>query len=100
MEQLKVKDDEYIKALKSQGDDVDILIDLMRVQFNRSRQDYQEQLEHIEQAFITERLQIIGRNGEEIHQLLNQHKRVEEDFMQQRRDKEEKYNTDLEKLKT
>lgn len=100
MEQLKVKDDEYIKALKSQGDDVDQLIELMRVQFNRSRQDYQEQLEHIEQAFITERLQIIGRNGEEIHQLLNQHKRVEEDFMQQRRDKEEKYNTDLEKLKT
>lgn len=31
---------------------------------------------------------------------MNQHKRVEEDFMQQRRDKEEKYNTDLEKLKT
>ena len=37
MEQLKVKDDEYIKALKSQGDDVDQLIELMRVQFNRSR---------------------------------------------------------------
>jgi hypothetical protein len=40
MEQLKMKDEEYIKSLKRQNDDIDELIKAMRKQFNDMRQDY------------------------------------------------------------
>ena len=37
MEQLKMKDEEYVKSLKKQNDDVDELIKAMRKQFNDMR---------------------------------------------------------------
>ena len=40
MEQLKFKDEEYVKSLKKQNDDIDELIKAMRKQFNDMRQDY------------------------------------------------------------
>jgi len=40
MEQLKMKDEEYVKSLKRQNDDIDELIKAMRKQFNDMRQDY------------------------------------------------------------
>ncbi len=41
MEELKQKDEEYVKSLKRQNDDVDELIQAMRKQFNDMREDYQ-----------------------------------------------------------
>jgi hypothetical protein len=37
MEQLKMKDEEYVKSLKRQNDDIDELIKAMRKQFNDMR---------------------------------------------------------------
>jgi hypothetical protein len=35
-----MKDEEYVKSLKRQNDDIDELIKAMRKQFNDMRQDY------------------------------------------------------------
>ena len=37
MEQLKMKDEEYVKSLKKENDDIDELIKAMRKQFNDMR---------------------------------------------------------------
>lgn len=100
MEQLKNKDEEYIKAIRKQNDDIDELIEAMRKQFLDMRQDYHDQLDYIEAAFIRERSEIIQRNGEEIDTLLNQHKNIEQEYMNRRMKKEEEYTLDLEKLRT
>jgi dynein regulatory complex protein 1 len=55
LEQLKIKDEEYVKSLKRQNDDVDELIQAMRKQFKDMREDYIDQLNNIEKAFYDER---------------------------------------------
>ena len=40
MEQLKTKDEEYVKSLKKQNEDIDELIKEMNKQFQVMRDDY------------------------------------------------------------
>ena len=55
MEQLRDKDEEYVKAGMKQNDDIDDLIKSMREQFINMRQDYTDQMNIIENNFNTER---------------------------------------------
>mgnify|MGYP000218015907 CR=1 FL=1 len=96
MEQLKQKDDEYVKALKKQNDDIDDLIKAMSKQFLDMRTDYHEQLEQIEKQFQRERYEIIQRNEDEIQALFLQHKKLEEDCMRRRSQDYDKYTSELE----
>ncbi len=80
MEQLKTKDDEYVNALKKQNDDIDLLIASMKFQFGQMRTDYSDQLNNIEKAFYDERAQILKRNEDEVGQLFNEHRKLEEHF--------------------
>ena len=100
MEQLKNKDEEYVKALKKQNDDVDDLIKAMSSQFTDRREDYADQLVNIEASFNTERQKILTRNMEEIKGLFQEQKELEEKFMEQRQAKEDEYNQELEQLRT
>ena len=100
MEQLRDKDEEYIKAGMKQNDDIDELILSMKEQFINMRTDYQEQLNSIEDAFNAERTKILKRNSEEIAQLFAEHRKLEQDFMNERQQKEDEYTDELEKLKT
>lgn len=49
-QELKTKDDEYIKDLKKQADDVDLLIERMEEQIKNVTKSYREELRQIEQA--------------------------------------------------
>ena len=80
MEQLKSKDDDYVNALKKMNDDIDLLIASMKFQFTQLRTDYSDQLNNIEKAFYDERAQILKRNEDEIRQLFDEHRRLEEAF--------------------
>lgn len=75
-----MKDEEYVKALKKQNDDIDELIKAMRKQFNDMRQDYADQLNNIEKAFNDERDQILDKNAKEIKDLFDEHRKLEEHF--------------------
>lgn len=100
MEQLKMKDEEYVKSLKKMNDDIDELINAIRVQFNEMRRDYGDQLNAIEKAFYDERYQILKKNEEEVKQLFDDHKKLEEQFLKRRADDEEYYSKQLEELRT
>ena len=55
MEQLRDKDEEYIKSLKRQGEDIDRLIEFMRSQYEQLRLEYANELNEIEASFKRER---------------------------------------------
>lgn len=78
---MKNKDDEYVKSIKKWGEDIDELIKAMRKQFNDLRQDFADQLNNIEQAFYAERELILKKNDEEIKQLFDEHRKLEEHFL-------------------
>lgn len=84
-----MKDEEYVKALRKQNDDIDALIKSMKEQFLTMREDYGSQLNSIEKAFYDERYQILKRNEEEIKALFDEHKRTEEQFLKKRAEDEE-----------
>ena len=84
MEQLKQKDDEYVKALKKQGEDIEKLIEAMRKQFFEMRLQYARELNEIEGAFRKEREEILEQNDAEIKALFDEHKRLEEHYLMER----------------
>lgn len=100
MEQLRGKDDEYMKSLKTQNEDIEKLLELMSKQYSDMRDDYGEQLDQIEQHFAKERQDILGRNEKHIKELFDLCRAKEEMFAQEKRKDQEKNNKELEDLKT
>jgi len=95
-----VKDEEYVKALKKQTDDIDEIIREMRKQFNEMRQYYLDQLHKIEQAFDQERSEILTANQKEIEDLFTEHRKLEEYYLKRRAEDEENYEKQLDLLRT
>lgn len=89
-----------MKSIKNWGEDIDSLIAAMRKQFNDMRQDYADQLNNIEKAFYDERELILKKNDDEIKQLFDEHRKLEEHFLQKRSDDEEYYAKQLEDIRT
>ena len=50
--ELKKKDDEFVKTLKRQAEDIDTLIQYMSRQFVELQNAYKEELDEIESAFL------------------------------------------------
>ena len=53
--ELKVKDDQYIRDLKQQAEDVDLLLERMENQARTLAQAYNKELREIDNAFTRER---------------------------------------------
>jgi len=64
------------------------------------RTDYSQQLNTIESEFERERIDLLKRNEDEIKQLFNEHKAVEEKFLKERQEKEEDYAKQLEDVRS
>lgn len=79
-EELQKKDDLYIKDLKKQADDIDLMIERMEEQIKSLSTSYKTEIEEIERAFVAER-----------NELLEQHKKKWEERMEFRRQKEIEY---------
>ncbi|XP_052761400.1 dynein regulatory complex protein 1-like [Mya arenaria] len=85
-QELKSKDDQYVKDLKKQADDVDLMIERMEEQIKNLTKALREEMKEIEMAFVAER-----------NDSLELHKRKWEERMQHRRDKEVEYMKSREK---
>ena len=72
--QLKMKDEEYVKSLKSQSDDVENLLSKMRSEFKELQGEYEVELMAIEDAFMTERSELLQANKNEIDALFDRRK--------------------------
>ncbi|KAM5165567.1 dynein regulatory complex protein 1 [Mantella aurantiaca] len=89
-QELKRKDDQYVKDLKKEAEDIDLLIERMEDQVKSLIKTYREELLHIEKSFEQERRELLDKNqkkweqgmharrDKELESLLNRMKKVEE----------------------
>lgn len=85
-QELKSKDDQYVKDLKKQAEDVDLMIERMEEQIKNLTKALREEMKEIEMAFVAER-----------NELMEQQKKKWEEKMLHRRDKEVEYMKNREK---
>jgi len=83
--ELKAKDDEYIKSLKKQAEDIDLLLERMGKQFAALRKAFEDELEQVETSFMQERHALMQSNVAELKQLMEKRKDKEESYMEARR---------------
>jgi len=83
--ELKAKDDEYVKSLKKQSDDVELLLERMTRQFTALRKTFDDELEEVETAFMQERAELMHSNQQELSALMQKRLDKEEQYMEARR---------------
>jgi len=100
-QELKNKDEEYIKMLKQQSSDITGIIAKMREQYQTMRRHYEQQLEEIEDAFEQERTELLGKNKAEIEALFEKRRQMEEtEFLERRQERERGFQQQIEELRT
>ncbi|KAJ3323365.1 hypothetical protein HDV06_001885 [Boothiomyces sp. JEL0866] len=97
--ELKSKDDEYVRELKRQAEEIDKLLDRMESQFKAYQIALIEEAEHIERAFVEERAEMISSNLKEIEKLFESRRLNETKFMNERAERIEDYVKQLELLR-
>ena len=75
--EIKSKDDEYVKELKRQAEEIDILVERMNRQYKAFQISFVEELEQIERAFVDERNDLITNNYKEIEGLFEARRKNE-----------------------
>jgi len=99
--ELRNKDEEYIKVLKQQSTDISSLVSKMRDQYYTLRKHYEEQLDEIEEAFVKERAELLGKNKAEIESLFEKRRQMEEtEFLEARQERERKFQQRIDELRT
>ncbi|GMH61183.1 hypothetical protein TrRE_jg1767 [Triparma retinervis] len=97
-QQLKSKDEEYVKALKQQADDIEEMLTRMRLEFKELQEEYEVELEAIEAAFLSERDSLLNSNKGSIDSLFEKRRANEQAFMQAKQQREEKYQQEISDL--
>eukprot|EP00903_Cladosiphon_okamuranus_P013611 g12676.t1 len=98
--QLKVKDEEYVKALKQQAEDVEELLERMRTEFRELQEEYEVELEAVEEVFLQERETLLATNKGEIDGLFEKRKEMELAYMESKQKRQEQYQAEIEALLT
>eukprot|EP00753_Platysulcus_tardus_P020396 PLAT8022.1.p1 GENE.PLAT8022.1~~PLAT8022.1.p1 ORF type:complete len:735 (+),score=402.47 PLAT8022.1:42-2207(+) len=96
--ELKSKDEEYVKTLKRQAEEVETLMDHMSTQFKELQEAYEVELEQIEDAFLKERHELLASNKGEIDALFEKRRNMEIRFMEEKQAREEGYMKRIEEL--
>ena len=94
--ELKAKDDEYVKSLKKQAEDIDLLLERMGRQYGLLRKEFEDQLEDVETAFMQERHELMQGNADELNGLMERRRSKEEQYMEARRRRVEEDQRQLE----
>ncbi|KAI8819451.1 sperm tail-domain-containing protein [Fimicolochytrium jonesii] len=97
--ELKAKDDEYVKELKRQAEEIDTVLQRMEAHHRSFQTTLREELEQIERAFVEERSELIDTNVKEIDGLFNGRGRNEARYMQERADRIDEHLSQLEALR-
>lgn len=97
--ELKSKDEEYVKALKQQVEDIEQLIARMRKQYQDLQREYGSELAQIEDAFMRERDELLSKNKADIDGLFDRRRQMEIQFMEMKQQREEGYAEEIEALR-
>mmetsp|Transcript_18056 Transcript_18056/g.45712 ORF Transcript_18056/g.45712 Transcript_18056/m.45712 type:complete len:694 (-) Transcript_18056:255-2336(-) len=97
--ELKSKDDEYVRILKKQAEDIDQMLHFMTQQFREMQRAFQEELDEIENAFLQERTELLASNKLEMDNLFEKRSQIEHNFMEATQERAEQYFKALEDLR-
>ena len=97
--ELKLKDDDYVRSLRKQAEEVDQLIQLMGEQFREMSESYGAEMADVEVAFKQERNDLLAANRAEIAALFERRSAREQQFMEQTQERAEEFHLQLEELR-
>ncbi|KAJ7361796.1 DNA replication checkpoint protein Drc1 [Desmophyllum pertusum] len=98
-QELKTKDDQYVKDLKKAAEDVDLMVERMEEQMKQLTKAYREELTQIEKAFVTERGDLIDNNRKKWESNMLQRRDKEVDYVDSRRKRVEDHENQLQTLR-
>uniref|UniRef100_A0A8C9QHX7 Dynein regulatory complex protein 1 n=1 Tax=Spermophilus dauricus TaxID=99837 RepID=A0A8C9QHX7_SPEDA len=96
-QELKVKDDQYVKDLKKQSDDISLLLERMEEQVKDVMKSFRQELSVIEKAFELERQELLTSNRKKWERALQTHNSKELEYLINRIKKVEDYEKQLNK---
>ncbi|XP_010989511.2 dynein regulatory complex protein 1 isoform X1 [Camelus dromedarius] len=96
-QELKTKDDQYVKDLKKQSDDICLLLERMEEQVKNVMKSFRQELYHIEKAFETERQELLTSNKKKWERALQTHNARELEYLMNRIKRVEDYEKQLNK---
>ncbi|XP_008066320.1 dynein regulatory complex protein 1 isoform X2 [Carlito syrichta] len=96
-QELKTKDDQYVKDLKKQSDDICLLLGRMEEQVKNVMKTFRQELHHIEKAFEVERQELLTSNKKKWEWALQTHNAKELEYLINRIKKVEEYEKQLNK---
>ncbi|XP_011805651.1 PREDICTED: dynein regulatory complex protein 1 [Colobus angolensis palliatus] len=94
-QELKTKDDQYVKDLKKQSDDISLLLERMEQQVKNVMKTFREELCNIEKAFEVERQELLASNKKKWERALQAHNAKELEYLTNRMKKVEDYEKQL-----
>ncbi|KAI9092713.1 sperm tail-domain-containing protein [Phlyctochytrium arcticum] len=97
--ELKSKDDEYVKELKRQAEEIDTVLARMETHHRAFQTTLREELEQIERAFVEERTELIDSNVKDIDGLFESRAANEAKYMEERGGRVEDHVHQLEALR-
>ncbi|XP_005400483.1 PREDICTED: dynein regulatory complex protein 1 isoform X1 [Chinchilla lanigera] len=96
-QELKVKDDQYVKDLKKQSEDISLLLERMEEQVKSMMKAFRQELFNIEKAFEVERQELLTSNKKKWEWALQAHSTKELEYLVNRIKRVEDYEQQLNK---
>ncbi|XP_038052211.1 dynein regulatory complex protein 1-like [Patiria miniata] len=97
--ELKSKDDQYVKDLKKQAEDIDLMIDRIEEQVKNLTKAYRDEVTQIEKSFETERGELMDNNRRKWEQAMTGRGDQELEYMKQRERRVEEFEKQLQHLR-
>ena len=98
-QELKSKDDRYVKNLKKQAEDVDLVLERMEEQAKTLMKAYHEELTQIETSFASERRELVDTQQAEWEAKMKARRGKEKEFLEAREKRIERYEADVQHLR-
>jgi len=97
--ELKAKDDQYVKDLKKQAEDVDLLIERMDEQVKELTKADRQEITQIEKAFVAERTELLEQQRSKWDAMMVARQEKEVDYMRARQKRVDDYEQQLQQLR-
>ena len=98
-QELKCKDDQYVRDLKKQAEDVDMILERMENQVKTIMKGYREELEEIEKAFVSERAKLLEQHISTWNNEMQKRKETELKYLMERERRIDDYEQQLQHLR-
>jgi dynein regulatory complex protein 1 len=98
--QLRGKDEEYVRTLRQQSEDVDELLGRIRREFKEMQAEYDKELDSIEEAYLEERERTIADHSADIDAMFDQRRNKETFYKDTKQKREEQYQREIDDLIT